>query len=193
MRKKLLFLLLALSLCLSLHVTALATSSNANTLVYVTPHGKKYHRITCHYLNDNSYEYTLAEAIAINKTPCSVCKPPIPNFAPLPEDDVEQIDKAPPTAVTSNANSSDGYSGTHRKSTSSSNRSGSGDGHGVMSTGDTGILLLIACAGYGVLRLFNKKPSSPQQSKRSSDAELWNIENYRKQKTNEFRQSSLSR
>lgn len=175
MRKKLLFLLLALSLCLSLHITALATTSNANTIVYVTNSGEKYHLYGCRYLSRSCNEVTLEYAVINDKTPCSICKPPVPNFTPLPADDTEQIDDEISASGTSNTNSSKGSSGKHYANSSSSNRSDSGDGRSVMSTGDAGILLLIACAGYGVLRLFNKKPKETYRPSSKSAADLYRV------------------
>ena len=85
MRKKLLFLLLALSLCLSLHITALATTSNANTVVYVAPNGCKYHLWICHYLEEaiqhnTVRSLTLEDAVTAGYESCTVCDPPEANF-----------------------------------------------------------------------------------------------------------------
>lgn len=98
MRKKLLFLLLALSLCLSLHVTALATASNANTLVYVTDTGDKYHVRSCHYLKSVN-AFTLEQAVIDGKTPCSYCNPPLPNFT-LAKNSYDSIAQADAATIT---------------------------------------------------------------------------------------------
>lgn len=45
------------------------------TLVYVTPHGKKFHRADCQYLRGKGRGITLAEAQAKGYTPCARCWP----------------------------------------------------------------------------------------------------------------------
>lgn len=45
-------------------------------LVYVTPHGKKYHRQDCQHVRKGATALTLREARARGYTPCSRCKPP---------------------------------------------------------------------------------------------------------------------
>lgn len=45
-------------------------------LVYVTPHGKKYHRRDCPHVRNGAMALTLREARAKGYTPCSRCKPP---------------------------------------------------------------------------------------------------------------------
>jgi endonuclease YncB( thermonuclease family) len=44
--------------------------------VYVTPHGRKYHRADCQYVRNGAKALSLAEAQALGYTPCSRCKPP---------------------------------------------------------------------------------------------------------------------
>lgn len=48
-----------------------------NSLVYVTPTGKKYHRPTCKYVknNSNAHPISLKQARA-SYDPCKVCNPP---------------------------------------------------------------------------------------------------------------------
>lgn len=155
MRKKLLFLLLALSLCLSLHVTALAHPGNTSdddgghidnsTGEYHYHHGYPAHS---HYDMDGDGDIDCP---------------------------YDFIDKTGQNSSLTNTSSSDDPSGTHRTNFSSSNRSGSGESRSVMSTGDAGILLLIACAGYGVLRLFNKKPKETYRPSSKSAADLYRV------------------
>ncbi|MBQ8830815.1 MAG: hypothetical protein IJ017_04405 [Oscillospiraceae bacterium] len=99
-KKQLLFLLLLVSLCLSLNFVALANTSNADTIVYVTDTGDKYHVRSCHYLRSVN-EFTLEQAVADGKTPCSYCNPPLPNFilAQTPNNSNAQAD------VSTNTNS----------------------------------------------------------------------------------------
>lgn len=44
--------------------------------VYVTKHGKKYHRESCSYLRQSKIKIRLSEAKRRNYTACSRCKPP---------------------------------------------------------------------------------------------------------------------
>ena len=44
-------------------------------IVYITPTGKKYHKLGCRYLNENPIPISRQEAIVQGYTPCSVCKP----------------------------------------------------------------------------------------------------------------------
>ena len=46
------------------------------TTVYITPHGKKYHRKDCYHLRKNRIPLSLKEAKARGYQPCSHCKPP---------------------------------------------------------------------------------------------------------------------
>lgn len=50
--------------------------TDADDPVYVTPHGKKYHRKSCQYVKDGGTALTLKEARQKGYTPCSRCKPP---------------------------------------------------------------------------------------------------------------------
>ncbi len=45
-------------------------------MVYVTPHGRKYHGEDCHYAKSGASAITLAEAHERGLTPCSRCRPP---------------------------------------------------------------------------------------------------------------------
>jgi len=45
-------------------------------LVYVTEHGKKYHRRNCQFVQGGATSLSLKEAKAKGYTPCSRCKPP---------------------------------------------------------------------------------------------------------------------
>ena len=55
-------------------IAAVPSKGAATTTVYVTATGAKYHREGCRYLTSSARATTLAEA-AVDKTPCSVCKP----------------------------------------------------------------------------------------------------------------------
>ena len=48
---------------------------NNNYTVYITEHGKKYHKTTCRYLTDSKIAIDIYEAIAEGYEPCSICKP----------------------------------------------------------------------------------------------------------------------
>ena len=48
---------------------------NNNYTVYITEHGKKYHKTTCRYLTDSKIAIDIYEAIAEDYKPCSICKP----------------------------------------------------------------------------------------------------------------------
>lgn len=50
--------------------------STGDAIVYVTPHGKKYHRKDCQYVRRGGRSMTLAEAKAKGYTPCKRCRPP---------------------------------------------------------------------------------------------------------------------
>ena len=45
----------------------------AQTIVYVTKTGSKYHTSSCHYLKHSKYSKTLSEAKEQGYTPCSFC------------------------------------------------------------------------------------------------------------------------
>lgn len=55
---------------------AAAPRGDDGVLVYVTPHGKKYHRRDCQHVRNGATALTLREARAKGYTPCSRCKPP---------------------------------------------------------------------------------------------------------------------
>ncbi|MCK4340100.1 MAG: thermonuclease family protein [Phycisphaerae bacterium] len=50
--------------------------TGAHVKVYVTKHGRKYHRKDCYHVRRGALELTLKEAKAKGYTPCSHCKPP---------------------------------------------------------------------------------------------------------------------
>lgn len=53
-----------------------ATSSDTSSVVYITEHGEKYHKITCRYITEsNGIQTTVNKATARGYTACSVCKP----------------------------------------------------------------------------------------------------------------------
>jgi len=52
------------------------TSADDSGLVYVTEHGKKYHRRNCQFARGGATALSLKEAKAKGYTPCSRCKPP---------------------------------------------------------------------------------------------------------------------
>lgn len=49
--------------------------SRIEEIVYITDTGSKYHRSTCHYLNDSKHPITLSDAKANGYTACKVCHP----------------------------------------------------------------------------------------------------------------------
>lgn len=57
-----------------------AFATNEGTIVYVTDTGAKYHNSGCRYLKSIN-TVTLEQAVTNGYTPCSVCNPPIPDFA----------------------------------------------------------------------------------------------------------------
>ncbi|MDR2942619.1 MAG: hypothetical protein LBV17_08525 [Treponema sp.] len=52
-------------------------AADANTVVYITKTGAKYHRGSCSYLRQSKIETTLGDAINRGYNPCSRCKPPV--------------------------------------------------------------------------------------------------------------------
>ncbi|MFC1620176.1 S1C family serine protease [Candidatus Neomarinimicrobiota bacterium] len=50
--------------------------SKANTTVYITRTGEKYHHGSCRYLRKSKIKTTLLNAVERAYLPCSVCKPP---------------------------------------------------------------------------------------------------------------------
>ena len=53
-----------------------SSASDEDTIVYITPSGKKYHRDDCYHLRKNRIPISLAEAKRRGYEPCSHCKPP---------------------------------------------------------------------------------------------------------------------
>jgi hypothetical protein len=51
-------------------------SASANTKVYITKSGDKYHKSSCSYLRNSKIEISLKDAIDQGYTACSRCKPP---------------------------------------------------------------------------------------------------------------------
>lgn len=52
-------------------------SGAADLSVFVTPHGRKYHRATCRYVGSEAIELSVRQAVR-EYEPCSVCDPPSP-------------------------------------------------------------------------------------------------------------------
>jgi len=52
------------------------TKTGGGITVYVTKHGRKYHRKDCQHVRKSAIPMTLKEAKAKGYTPCSRCKPP---------------------------------------------------------------------------------------------------------------------
>lgn len=51
-------------------------SEYSEVLVYITPHGEKYHRKSCRYIqNSTPSEISVSDAIDEGYTACKVCKP----------------------------------------------------------------------------------------------------------------------
>ncbi len=51
-------------------------AASDDVIVYVTEHGRKYHRKDCQYVRNGGMAVTLKEARARGCTPCTRCKPP---------------------------------------------------------------------------------------------------------------------
>lgn len=52
------------------------TSETSEVFVYVTPHGEKYHRKNCRYIqNSTPSKISVSDAIDEGYTACKVCKP----------------------------------------------------------------------------------------------------------------------
>ncbi len=75
MKKRILSFALLILILSSLAVPVAADNNSAT--VFITDFGSKYHRATCKYLDNSSHAVTLAAAVSLGKTPCSVCKPPV--------------------------------------------------------------------------------------------------------------------
>jgi micrococcal nuclease len=54
-----------------------AEENMADSIVYVTTSGKKYHRETCSSLRRSKLALTLEEAAGAGYEPCNMCKPPV--------------------------------------------------------------------------------------------------------------------
>jgi hypothetical protein len=67
---------IAAALVLILAFTALVIAQSADTLVYATKTGAKYHKASCRHLSRSQIPMTLADA-SKRYGPCSICKPPI--------------------------------------------------------------------------------------------------------------------
>jgi hypothetical protein len=70
------FTRLATVLVLLVAFTATAVAQSADTTVYVTKTGAKYHKAGCRSLSRSQIPMTLADA-SKRYGPCSICKPPI--------------------------------------------------------------------------------------------------------------------
>jgi micrococcal nuclease len=56
--------------------TCAPSNSSAESMVYVTSKGTKYHRAGCSYLSNSAFAEPLSRARANGFTPCSKCNPP---------------------------------------------------------------------------------------------------------------------
>lgn len=61
---------------LFLFALVLTCICHAQTKVYYTKTGEKYHQEHCQYLRHSKYETTLEKAVDFGYKPCLVCKPP---------------------------------------------------------------------------------------------------------------------
>lgn len=50
--------------------------SNQAAIVYRTPSGERYHRVTCRSVKGKAIPLSLSEAKDLGLTPCKVCRPP---------------------------------------------------------------------------------------------------------------------
>jgi len=62
---------------LSLFIAAAVFAASADTVVYITRTGAKYHRGSCSYLRQSKIEITLGDAVSRGYGPCSRCGPPL--------------------------------------------------------------------------------------------------------------------
>jgi len=62
---------------LLLFVAATVFAASADTVVYITKTGAKYHRGSCSYLKQSKIETTLGSAVSRGYGPCSRCAPPV--------------------------------------------------------------------------------------------------------------------
>jgi len=61
---------------LLLFFVAMVYSASANTVVYITKTGTKYHNGNCSFLSKTKIETSLGSAVERGYEPCSRCKPP---------------------------------------------------------------------------------------------------------------------
>ena len=57
-------------------LAGLVFAASADTVVYITRTGAKYHTGNCSYLRQSKIEITLGDAVQRGYDPCSRCKPP---------------------------------------------------------------------------------------------------------------------
>jgi methylphosphotriester-DNA--protein-cysteine methyltransferase len=62
---------------LLLFAAATVFSASADTVVYVTKTGTKYHKGSCSSLSKSKIETSLGSAVSRGYAPCSRCKPPV--------------------------------------------------------------------------------------------------------------------
>ena len=62
---------------LLLFAAATVCAASADTVVYITRTGAKYHRGSCSYLRQSKIETTLGSAVSRGYTPCSRCALPV--------------------------------------------------------------------------------------------------------------------
>jgi hypothetical protein len=60
-----------------LFIAVTVFAAPADTVVYITRTGAKYHRGSCSYLRQSKIETTLGPAVSRGYGPCSYCEPPI--------------------------------------------------------------------------------------------------------------------
>ena len=70
--KRFIVTLITLSMLLSLFAGVV----NADTTVYITETGQKYHNDGCKYLSDSKIAISLSRAISAGYEPCSICNAP---------------------------------------------------------------------------------------------------------------------
>jgi hypothetical protein len=81
------------ALLLALFLTLAIAPALADTTVYITKTGKKYHIAGCHYLKQSKYPISLEEAKSKGYTPCYLCQP---DATPEPPEDAAPPDDIPP-------------------------------------------------------------------------------------------------
>jgi micrococcal nuclease len=69
--------LVLMSVCLAAAGLFLFLGADADTTVYVTNSGTKYHRDGCSSLRRSKIAVTLADAIDSGYAPCGICRPPV--------------------------------------------------------------------------------------------------------------------